>query len=73
MENSILLSIIIPTKNRYKYLKECLISLNMINSTQFEIIVQDNSDDNKAFFKVFISILIQKIKFHKRKIVIWQY
>jgi glycosyltransferase involved in cell wall biosynthesis len=46
-KNNILLSIIIPTKNRY----ECLLSvieslLKYIDSNDFEIIIQDNSDNN---------------------------
>lgn len=51
-----LLSIIIPTKNRY----ECLVPvvktiLKNVVSQNFELIIQDNSDDNKSvvdFFKL---------------------
>ena len=43
---SYLLSIIIPTKNRYKYLKECLETLKAFDEKLVEIIIQDNSDDN---------------------------
>lgn len=44
-----ILSIIIPTKNRYEYLKECLLTLSSLNQEEVEIIVQDNSDDNQSF------------------------
>lgn len=46
---SCLLSIIIPTKNRYRYLQECLLSLRNLDTRKVEIIVQDNSDDNIEF------------------------
>lgn len=41
-----LLSIVIPTKNRYKYLVGSLESFLLLNRDDFEVIVQDNSDDN---------------------------
>jgi len=67
MENSILLSIIIPTKNRYHYLKECLTSLNQINSNQFEIVVQDNSDDNKEIIEFINNLKSDKIRYSYTK------
>lgn len=46
-----LLSIIIPTKNRYNYLSECIKSLYNLNEknsdVEIEIIIQDNTPDNK--------------------------
>lgn len=41
-----LLSVVIPTKNRYEYLLNLLDSLLAERSDKFEIIIQDNSDDN---------------------------
>lgn len=44
-----LVSIVIPTKNRYKYLRQCIDSLLIIKKLYpvlFEIVIQDNSDDN---------------------------
>ena len=41
-----LISIIIPTKNRYKYLKHCLESLGNLDNKLVEVIIQDNSSDN---------------------------
>lgn len=44
-----LLSIIIPTKNRYNSLLPVVNSiLKNVNSINFELIIQDNSDDNKS-------------------------
>ncbi|WP_010175488.1 glycosyltransferase family 2 protein [Bacillus coahuilensis] len=40
-----LLSIVIPTKNRFNYLIECLSAIIDIGSDKIEIVVQDNSDN----------------------------
>lgn len=44
--NNILLSVIVPTKNRYEYLKQCITTLASIDNGSIELIIQDNSDDN---------------------------
>ena len=41
-----LLSIVIPTKNRYDYLKVLVPKLMSWDSNEFEVVVQDNSDNN---------------------------
>jgi glycosyltransferase involved in cell wall biosynthesis len=46
-----LLSIVIPTKNRYYYLKILIEALLSENSQEFELIIQDNSDDNSEFLE----------------------
>lgn len=38
------LSILIPTKNRANYLKDCISSLLLIPDSNLEIVIQDNSD-----------------------------
>ena len=43
---STLLSIVIPTKDRYKYLKGTVDVLSKLDPSQIEIIVQDNTNDN---------------------------
>lgn len=49
MKEEILLSIIIPTYNRYEYLIESLdVMADTIESRQVEIVVQDNTVDNTA-------------------------
>lgn len=42
-----LLSVVIPTKNRYVYLKDCIQTLSNIDLTNIEVIIQDNTMDNK--------------------------
>lgn len=49
--NQPILSIVMPTKNRYEYLKVFMESLLEKESQEFELIIQDNSDDNSAFLK----------------------
>jgi glycosyltransferase involved in cell wall biosynthesis len=42
-----LLSIVIPTKDRYKYLKHLLLLIDSFNYSEIEVIVQDNTENNK--------------------------
>ena len=44
-----LLSIVIPTKNRYFYLKKCIELIKNFDLNDLELIIQDNSDDNSEF------------------------
>lgn len=44
-----LLSIVIPTKNRYFYLKQLITLIDSFHSDCIELVIQDNSDDNSAF------------------------
>lgn len=46
-----LLSIVVPTKNRYKYLKHLIVLIEDFNSNEIELIIQDNSDDNSEFLE----------------------
>lgn len=59
-----LLSIIIPTKNRY----ECLIPvvtalLKHIKSEDIELVIQDNSDDNQEGFLFFETLQDKRVKY----------
>ena len=44
-----LLSIAVPTKNRYKYLKYLIELVAGFHSDEIELVIQDNSDDNEEF------------------------
>lgn len=61
--NAYLLSIIIPTKDRYQYLKECLKTIVDINSDQVEIIVQDNTKENSEIIKYIEALDWEHIKY----------
>jgi glycosyltransferase involved in cell wall biosynthesis len=59
-----LLSIIIPTKNRYKTLIPVIKSiLKNINTEQIELVIQDNSDDNKDVLNYFNSNIDSRLKY----------
>ena len=61
---SYLLSIIIPTKNRYQYLQECLLSLRKLDPRRVEIIVQDNSDETSSFKDFLNNLEAQNIRYY---------
>lgn len=44
-----LLSIVVPTKNRYYYLKYLIQLIDGLHSDEVEMVIQDNSDDNTEF------------------------
>lgn len=46
MMNIPILSIVIPTKNRYKYLKNFVSRVLLFDRHDFEVVIQDNSDTN---------------------------
>ena len=63
-----LLSIVIPTKNRYENLKILLKSILEFSNSDLEIIIQDNSDNNEEFIKEYNSLGKYNIKyFYDRK------
>lgn len=61
--NSQILSIIIPTKNRYSTLLPVLDYLLHIESEKFEIVVQDNSDDNALIISHMKKVLDKRISY----------
>lgn len=58
-----LLSIVVPTKNRYEYLKYFITNLQNLKSSEFELVIQDNSDDNSEFSKYIESLQFDWIKY----------
>ena len=49
MSSKKLLSIVVPTKDRYKYLNYLIELIAGFKSDEIELVIQDNSDDNKDF------------------------
>jgi len=41
-----LVSVVVPTKNRYKYLKELVALIDGFHLSELELVIQDNSDNN---------------------------
>lgn len=63
MENpQYLLSIVVPTKNRYKYLKYLIELIENFHSDEIELVVQDNTYDNSE-----IREFLRKRNFHSLK------
>jgi len=60
---SYLLSIIIPTKNRYIYLKSILKTFAEIDTGDIELVIQDNSDDNKEILDFLSSNYSENINY----------
>jgi glycosyltransferase involved in cell wall biosynthesis len=58
-----ILSIIIPTKNRYTTLLPLLDALCSFESNNFEIVIQDNSDNNKEILNYLESNRDSRIKY----------
>lgn len=50
-ENPFLLSVVIPTKDRYKYLKKLISLIDSYNLNELELIIQDNSFDNSEIIQ----------------------
>jgi len=62
-----ILSIVIPTKNRYEYLLVLIQALLKSQKNNFEIIVQDNSDDNSTFLPFIHSIQDSRLRYNYNK------
>jgi glycosyltransferase involved in cell wall biosynthesis len=62
-----LISIVIPTKNRYKYLFGCLDSLVTLNAGLVEVVIQDNSEENAAILKHLASLERPNFKYFHNK------
>lgn len=67
MNKNKLLSILIPTKNRYNCLDESIKSILSIYSTDFEIIVQDNSDNNEEGERIIDEICDSRVRYFYTK------
>ena len=64
MHHNLLLSIIIPTKNRYNCLLPVINSiLKNVESTNFELIIHDNSDDNISVINYFNNNSDKRLKY----------
>ena len=65
MENDeLLLSIVIPTFERYEYLRECLKAAVSIVSEEIEFVVQDNTKDNEEIVPFIERMGDKRIKYY---------
>lgn len=68
-DNSIrpLVSVVVPTYNRYQYLYECVKTLCSIDSNQIEFIIQDNTAENEEFVDFVEKLNDCRLKYYHRK------
>lgn len=59
-----LLSIVVPTKNRYKYLKHLIEMLRDFHSNEFELVINDNTEDNEEMIEFLSSIDFPYLKYN---------
>jgi len=58
-----IVSVVVPTKNRYKYLKHLINLIVSFKSNEIELVIQDNSDNNNEIIKYLDGISSQSIKY----------
>ena len=59
-----LLSIIIPTKDRYHYLRECITTILAVDSDDFELVIQDNTPNNVEILPFIQEIKDDRLKYY---------
>lgn len=62
-----LLSVVVPTKNRYQYLKELILLVKSFNQELLELVIQDNSDDNSEILTFIEQNSFEQLKYFYRK------
>ena len=67
MNNSKLLSVVVPTKDRYKYLKFLIDLIASFDSDEVELVIQDNSDNNTEFVAYLNDLAYKFIKYDHTK------
>jgi glycosyltransferase involved in cell wall biosynthesis len=60
---SYLLSIVVPTKDRYKYLKHLIELIKGFNFESVELVVQDNTEDNKPIMDYLSGLNFPHLKY----------
>lgn len=66
MANKPLVSVVIPTYNRYDYLFGCVEATRSIPSNDLEIVIQDNTEDNTIFKAYVDNLLDPRIKYYHK-------
>lgn len=64
--SEVLLSIVIPTYNRYKYLRDCLKTIISIKSEELEVIVQDNTADNDEIVTYITELSDKRLRYYHK-------
>ena len=67
MSENILLSIVVPTKDRYYYLKKLIDLIIGFNSSDIELVIQDNTYDNTEILDYLSDKNSDKLRYFHRK------
>lgn len=59
-----LISIVIPTRNRFEYVKSAITSILAINDRRIELVIQDNSDSEELKFWINCNINDVRLKYN---------
>ncbi len=59
-----LISVVIPTRNRFQYVKSAITSILDINDSRIELVIQDNSDSNELMFWIDDNIVDVRLKYN---------
>lgn len=58
-----IVSVVVPTRNRYQYLKHLIQMIDGFKLAELELVVQDNSDDNREILNFLKNINADNIKY----------
>lgn len=67
MEKNPILSIVVPTKDRYYYLKKLIELISGFGSTEIELVIQDNTEDNGAILDYLKTVQYKNLKYFHQK------
>lgn len=59
-----LLSIVVPTKNRYVYLESLIRLIESFNNSDIELVIQDNSDDNSRIISFMKNLKVRNLVYN---------
>jgi glycosyltransferase involved in cell wall biosynthesis len=62
--SSPLISVVIPTRNRFQYVKSAITSILDINDSRIELVIQDNSDSNELLTWINENIHDERLKYN---------
>ena len=67
MKEKPLLSIVVPTKDRYYYLKQLILLIKNFNSEEIELVIQDNTTDNAEILEFIADLKYGNLKYFHTK------
>lgn len=59
-----IISVVVPTKNRYRYLKHLISLIESFHDTRIELLIHDNSEDNTEIQKFLSDRILTSTRYH---------